>query len=187
MNEEKTTSENKWFYEDNGLRKGPISEEEIISLIKSSTISNGTSIWKQGFSDWLKLENTDMRIHLDSTLPPPLSGEHVNNTVVWVLAFAPIIGYLLEWFVAGAVHGDNEYAIENAMDEAKYWFITLALNIVLALIDERRLKNAGHNTAKFKGWVWIVPVYLYQRAQATKQNLAYFIVWIVCFILILLG
>jgi len=32
-----------------------------------------------------------------------------------------------------------------------------------------------------------VPVYLYQRSQALKQNLAYFIVWIVCFLLIVVG
>ena len=71
------------------------------------------------------------------------------------------------------------------MANSKYWFVTLGLNIALAFFDEKRLKNAGHNTDKFKGWVWLVPVYLYQRAKATKQNLAYFIVWIVCFVLVL--
>ena len=174
-----------WFYEENGQRKGPISEENMVELIKASTISHGTSVWKKGFPDWLKIENTDLRIHLDNSSPPPLSGEHINNTVVWVLAFAPLIGYFLEWVVAGAIHGDNEYAAEAAMENGKYWFVTLALNIALSIFDEKRLKKAGHNTDKFKGWVWLVPVYLYQRAKFTKQNLAYFIVWIVCFVLVL--
>ncbi|MFO1353881.1 MAG: hypothetical protein U1E88_05305 [Acinetobacter sp.] len=35
---------------------------------------------------------------------------------------------------------------------------------------------------KFKGMVWLVPVYLFQRAKALDQSLAYFIVWIVCFL-----
>ncbi len=184
MSEAQTETERMWFYEEGGQRKGPVSENEMIQFIKTSVISHGSSIWKKGYPDWLKIENTDLRIHLDDSIPPPLSGEQINNTLVWVLAFAPLIGYLLEWFVAGAMHGNLGAAI--AMRNSKYWFITLGLNIALAYFDEKRLKKAGHNTDKFKGWVWIVPVYLYQRAKQTKQNLAYFIVWIVCFVLLLL-
>ena len=187
MSEAQSTTENNWFYEENGQRKGPITETEMIKFIKSSTVSHGTSVWKKGFPDWVKVENTDLRIHLDNDAPPPLSGEYINNTLAWVLAFAPSIGYFLEWIVAGAMHGDNEIAAQIAMNNSKYWFVTLALNIALAFFDEKRLKKAGHNTDKFKGWVWLVPVYLYQRAKATKQNLAYFIVWIVCFVLVLLS
>lgn len=185
MSEVQATTENNWFYEENGQRKGPISESEMIQFIKSSVILHDTSVWKRGLPDWLKVENTDLRVHLDNSAPPPLSGEHINNTLIWVLAFAPLIGYFLEWIVASAMHGGNEFRTQIAMANSKYWFITLGLNIGLAFFDEKRINNAGHNTDKFKGWVWIVPVYLYQRAKATKQNLAYFIVWIVCFVLVL--
>jgi hypothetical protein len=186
MNEAQESAGN-WFYEENGQRKGPVPEDKMIEFIKSSIISHGASVWRQGFPDWLKVENTELRIHLDNNSPPPLSGEHINNTVVWVLAFAPLIGYFVEWAIAGAVHGDNEYAAKVAMANSKYWFVTLALNIAISIFDEKRLKKAGHNTDKFRGWVWIVPVYLYQRARATKQNLAYFIVWIACFVLVLVS
>lgn len=186
MNEvQSPATENKWFYEENGQRKGPVSESEMVQFIKALVISHGTSVWKQGFPDWLKLENTDLRIHLDDSAPPPLTGDHINNTIVWVLAFAPLIGYFLEWVVAGVIYGENLFAAQVAMAGSSYWFVTLGLNIALAFFDERRLRNAGHNTNKFKGWVWLVPVYLYQRAKATKQNLAYFIIWIICFILVL--
>ncbi|MPM84347.1 hypothetical protein SDC9_131418 [bioreactor metagenome] len=73
------------------------------------------------------------------------------------------------------------------MNDSKYWSVTLALNIILSFADEKLLRKAGHNTSKFKGWVWLVPVYLYQRAKATRQNLAYFVVWIICFIFTLIG
>jgi hypothetical protein len=187
VSQEQTTTENKWFYEENGCRKGPISEGEMIQFIKSSVISHGTSVWKQGFQDWSKIENTDLHIHLNNSTPPPLSGEKINNTLAWVLALAPLIGYFIEWFIAGAMHGGNTFAAQVAMANSQYWYITLGLNISIAFFDEKRLKDAGHNTDEFKGWVWIVPVYLYQRAQATKQNLAYFIVWLACFILVLLS
>jgi hypothetical protein len=156
-----------WFYEEDGQRKGAIAESELIGLIKSGKISYGASVWKKGFPDWLKIENTDLRGHLEEVAPPPLKGEHINNTVVWVLAFAPIIGFVFEKAVVGIP------------------FITLILNIALSYLDEKRLRKAGHNTDKFKGWIWLVPVYLYQRAKILNQNLAYFIVWIVCFVLVL--
>ncbi len=90
MSEAQSTTQNNWFYEENGQRKGPVSENEMVQFIKSSVISHGTSVWKQGFPDWLKVENTDLRVHLDNSAPPPLSGEHINSTLVWVLAFAPL-------------------------------------------------------------------------------------------------
>lgn len=186
MNTKQPTA-TQWFYEDRGQRKGPVSEEAMTQLIQSSTVSRGTPVWKQGLPEWIPVENTHLRAYLDTTSPPPLSGDHINNTLVWILAFAPLIGYLLEWVVAGAIHNGNEFAMEKAMDNSKYWFLTLGLNIGLSILDEKQLRNAGHNTSKFKGWVWLVPVYLYQRARATKQNLAYFSVWIVCFVVTLIG
>ena len=105
--------------------------------------------------------------------------KHVNNTIVWILAFAPLIGLFLEACFAFTVNADTG---EAAMDNNKYWFITLALNIGLSYLDENRLKRAGWDTSKFKGMTWLVPVYLFKRAKALNQNLAYFIVWLVCFI-----
>lgn len=185
--ESQTTTANAWFYEENGQRKGPLSDVGMIQLIKSNKISYGSSVWKKGFPDWLKIENTELGIHLEEIAPPSLTGEHVNNTFVWILAFAPIIGIFLEGLLAGIIHGGNQFAAAIAISNHDYWFVTLALNIGLAYFDEKRLKEAGHNTDKFNGWVWIVPVYLYQRAKNLNQNLAYFIVWIVCFALTLAG
>lgn len=111
-------------------------------------------------------------------------GAAVDNGVVWVLAFAPLIGYLLEYVVAYLVNS-NEWRAEAAMQGGSYWYITLLLNIGLSFLDEKRLEKAGCDTSKFKGMVWLVPVYLYQRAQALHHNLAYFITWVVCFVLIL--
>lgn len=58
--------------------------------------------------------------------------------------------------------------------------ITLLLNVGLSMQDERNLKKAGHDTEKMGG-AWLVPVYMFKRAQILKQNNAYFIVWVVLF------
>jgi hypothetical protein len=176
-----------WFYERKGERLGGVSEEEIISLIQSGALSWGSAIWKQGFQDWTPIENTDLRIHLDTLSPPPLRGQQVNNTVVWILAFAPIIGFMLEAFVAGMVHADNPYKAESAAFNGQFWYITLILNVALSYFDEKRLSKSGTDTNRFSGMVWLVPVYLYQRAKALKHNLGYFGVWIACFVLVMLA
>jgi len=173
-----------WHYEENGQRKGGVSEAEIAALIQSGKLSYGSVVWKEGMTEWMSIESTKLKSHL-TNIPPPLAGEKINNSIVWVLAFAPVIGYVLEWVVAYAVH-KNDFLAALAVSESKYWFITVGLNIGLGVADERRLKHAGHNTDKFKGWVWLVPVYLYQRASFLKQSKAYFIVWLVCFFLLLI-
>lgn len=175
-----------WFYESSGQRKGPLSENEIVGLIKSGSLSHGSSVWKKGFPDWMKVENTQLREHLDEVAPPPLTGEHVNNTVVWVLAFAPILGLILEFIVAMMVTG-SEHRAERAVLRGEFFYVTPLLNVALAYWDEKRLKASGTDTGKFNGMVWLVPVYLFQRAKALRQGNGYFIVWIACLVLVVLS
>jgi hypothetical protein len=175
-----------WFYEDKGERKRAASMQELVSLIETGALDRRSLVWKEGFAEWQHLGDTELRQHLNTQTPPPLTGQHVNNTLVWVLAFAPLIGYTLEWALAFAIH-ESDYRAERAMAEGGYWFITLGLNILLGVLDEKRLQKAGHNTSHFRGWVWLVPVYMFQRAKHLQQNLAYFVVWLVCFALILIA
>jgi|GEM_PF-5662628 hypothetical protein len=44
MNEAQATTESTWFYEENGQRKGPVSENQMIQFIKEQGISHGTSV-----------------------------------------------------------------------------------------------------------------------------------------------
>ena len=165
-----------WHYEEDGKKIGPISSSKMKQFAKNNhTIYRFTKVWRDGMSEWKKAEETELVQYFDG--PPPLTGDAVNNTIVWILAFAPIIGINIESFLV---------AIFNTRSN-KFWMITIALNIVLSLLDERKLNAAGHNTrALGLGSAWLIPVYLFKRAKALKQNLAYFIVWIVSFALILL-
>ena len=101
----------------------------------------------------------------------------VENTIVWILAFAPLIGELLQCFIAGLMYGDiwGRYYEE-------FWIVTIILNILLCHIDENKLKNQGIDTEEF-GSTWLVPVYLYRRAKHLGHDQAYFWVWIVLFTL----
>ena len=128
-------SDKQWFYESEGQCKGGVPEVEIITLIKEGKLTHGAAVWCKGMPDWMRIENTDLRVHLDDSAPPPLTGEHVNNTLVWVLAFAPVLGFILEGLVAGFVYHGNDHLVELAMAHNKFWYVTIALNIGLSFWD----------------------------------------------------
>lgn len=162
-----------WHIEQKGERKGPFTAAQVTDMIRSNQLTRDSLSWRPGVADWTPLSNTSFSSNFDHE-PPPLTGAAVSNGLVWTLAFAPLIGEFIAGFFAGAFNSSIN----------KFWWVTLALNIGLSLLDERKLKAAGHDTEKMGG-AWIVPVYLYKRSQVLKQNLAYFIVWVVCFVAML--
>ena len=183
MNTKFEEQDSPWFYEHDGERKGGVAKQTINELIDDETLSYDSLVWKKGFSSWTKIQETEFLEHLQNISPPPLAGDQVNNSIAWILACAPILGTILEAIVAGIIMGANNGVYVSADD---FWYITLILNIVLAVLDERKLKRAGIDTGKFSRWVWFVPVYLYRRATHLKQKHYYFFTWIACFVLILL-
>lgn len=173
MPEEIAVGTTEWFYEIGGERKGPVKEQEIKNLIVSGVLNYGSRLWNQALRDWRLLEETHFKNLL--TEPPPITGTAISNKLVWWLAFIPLIGYLLEGMIASVT--------ETSMESL--WFVTLALNIGLSICDEKKLQKAGHDTAKM-GSSWLVPVYLFKRAQTLKQSNSYFVVWISTFLLVVI-
>ncbi|SDS91770.1 DUF4339 domain-containing protein [Pseudomonas oryzae] len=174
-----------WFYEANGERHGTLDEAQMIGLIRAGRLDRDTPVWKTGYTDWRLLEETELRAHLDARSPAPPSGRHVDNSLVWLLAFAPLLGYLLEWLLAFALDS-SAIGVQRAMAESRYWYMTLGLNILLGVLDEQYLRSAGHNTRAFRGWVCLGPVYLYRRAWHLQQSLNYCVVWLLTCGLLLL-
>ncbi|OOH89287.1 hypothetical protein BMT54_06880 [Pasteurellaceae bacterium 15-036681] len=118
----------------------------------------------------------------DDKLTNPIK---VNNLLVWILAFAPIIGEFLRGIIIFVMYGDG-YQAMFAIANDELWFITLILNIALGIADEKYLKRIGIDTSNFKMWSAFVPVYLFQRARILNHSYAYFIAWCVSFVLIML-
>lgn len=164
-----------WHYTFNGNRVGPIDQQAAQRLISSGSIKRDTMVWRQGMKDWQEAETTELSsLFASHSTPPPMRGEDVNNTLIWVLAFAPIIGLFLQGILAGA----TQSAIGN------FWLATLILNAALCLADEAQLKKAGHDTKGMTVWAFLlVPVYLFVRASRLKQKNAYAWVWVVMFVI----
>jgi len=113
------------------------------------------------------------------------TGVKVDDKLIWVLAFMPLLDNLVEAFVAGLIY-KNAFRAALAQQSGTFWWVTLAINIGLCWLDERNLRAAGIDTSKFGKMVWLIPVYLYQRAKALDHTLAYFVVWIVCFVILVI-
>ncbi|WP_230089524.1 hypothetical protein [Herminiimonas contaminans] len=74
-------------------------------------------------SSFLNCQHCSHQIHVSAPACPkcgapsikaPSPTVAVNNTVVWILAFAPLIGLILESLVAGVL-AQNEYEAAHAM------------------------------------------------------------------------
>ncbi|MPV68007.1 DUF4339 domain-containing protein [Burkholderia sp. BE17] len=182
---------NTWHYEKDGQRLGPVSNDEMRRLIQERAITRGTLVWKQGFTDWRALGDTELAQHLETTASPPaLPAAHISNVVIWLLACAPLIGMALEAMIGGARSPTDELAGlagQIAVKTGQYWWVTAALNIGLGVLDERRLKRAGVDTSRFGNMVFIVPVYLWKRAKSLRQTPSYFWTWIALFGITLLA
>ncbi len=181
-------SKDGYYYEENRERKGPLTHDQMVDMINSRKLLGGTLIWKAGFDHWKMIEETEFKPYI--TVPLPLPIKKVSHGYAWCLAFAPVIGMILEFIVAGAIagakHSDNTYLMNQYMYQLqpKLWSLTLGLNFLFYYLDTSVLKKAGHKISMW--YFFIIPVYLYKRSTILEQNLGCFFCWIVCFILILL-
>lgn len=179
-----TASDEAWFYAQGGQRKGPVPADELNKLLAAQTIDGDTPVWRKGFTDWQPLRTTDLGTDIRDT-PPPVAPTHVNNSLVWILAVAPI-GYVLltGWRDAEILedpYGDHSFIQFIAL------VIPLMLNATLCLLDERQLKQAGYADKWLTLFgVLLAPVYLFLRAKRLRQFPSYGIVWVILFVVSLL-
>ncbi|MGO3395225.1 MAG: DUF4339 domain-containing protein [Serratia proteamaculans] len=175
-----------WFYEKHGQRHGPFSEAHLSALLENGTLDALTLVWQADMPAWSPAGSSPLAVHLPRNTPPPLPGHTISNTVVWVLALAPLLGFMLEAFIAGMVYGNEDSAME-AVFNGQFFYITLILNIALSYGDERNLKKAGIDTRGYGKLAWLVPVYLWKRARALSQTPAYVWVWLATFSLVIVA
>lgn len=177
-------TEQQWFYELKKQRHGPVSPDEMKDLIRKGVVSYGNVVWTNSYPDWIPVENSELREFLMSTSPPPLKGDNINNVFVWIIAVAPIWGEFVRAFILAGMYGDNVYQYNLALTSGELWYLFIVFNIVFCALDGYTLNKSGVNVNRFMWWIlFLVPVYLYKRARHLSQSLAYFWVWIACFVL----
>lgn len=186
-----------WYYEKNGSRSDSITEEEMINLINKGGLQSTTLLWRDGMENWQPLLQTPLAVHLPQTTTPPAlphaapplpAGNpaltSLNTTLVYALALAPLVGLLLRVFLLGLSGVPEEY-MDSAIASTDYWYIPVILNVGLSYLDAWKLREHGVETRQLGNITWLVPVWLWKRAQLLKQSPVYFWVWIVSFVITL--
>lgn len=169
MSREPNASSQVWHVEVDGRRIGPLSRAQVHQLIASNKVSAQSLVWTAGQVTWLPLADTEYGTAFRDA-PPPLASERVPQGLIWVLAFAPLIGAFLEGLVSGIAR----------VPTTSLWWITLVLNCGLSVADQRRLNGAGYQT-KGIGAALVVPVYMWHRAAALRHRPWYLAAWVTCF------
>ncbi len=49
----------KWYYVENGERRGPVEQDEIISLHQAGKLTDQDYVWKKGFENWAKISDVE--------------------------------------------------------------------------------------------------------------------------------
>ncbi len=47
----------KWYYVSEGERKGPISQDQLLGLVRGGSLQDQDYIWRKGFSDWTQVKD----------------------------------------------------------------------------------------------------------------------------------
>lgn len=169
------TFNDSWYYSVGGNRLGPALLPELQDLIQRGKITPETPVWQSGMPGWIPVRHSQLGTYFNlGHQPPALIGEDVNNKIVWILAFVPLIAVFVAMFLAPLTHSSVD----------AFWWIALPMNIGLCLWDAQLLKNAGHDTKNMGIMaVLLVPAYLFVRAARLQQRNGYAWVWIVCCLL----
>lgn len=183
-----------WFYVEKGEKKGPVSEVEMIELIKTAIISYGTLVWTKDFSEWQKIDNTDLIKYVQEISPPPINPVkdvgsayfhrlldkkplNFHNYFAWGMVVTMLANMLFGLLRSGF----------NVWITLISVLLVLGLNCFLAYLDMNVIERAGLGKMNFR-WslIWAAifpPVYLYRRASQSKQKPIQFYAAIVCMLL----
>ncbi len=65
-----------WHYNSKGNQVGPISQEEMMNLVKTRVLSPYDMVWKEGMATWGRVADTELGVLVpppDQRIPPPFS------------------------------------------------------------------------------------------------------------------
>jgi GYF domain 2/Interferon-induced transmembrane protein len=68
-----------WYYSQNNQQLGPIAEEQLKSMLRGSSLTGSTLVWKEGMSDWKPVtEVPELAISLTASAPTvgPISSSY---------------------------------------------------------------------------------------------------------------
>lgn len=180
---------NQWYCVLDGMSpSGPYSDEQINEMVSNKLIQNNTPVWHKGLEDWMEFSQVrESKYYNDGV--PSLKKEHINDSWIWTLAFAPLLSssifYVYRYYTYLNLASDatNAELYQTESNLLRFsWTITLAMNTFLTYKDCKMLKKCGYDTRQLGSYL-IIPTYMYKRARMLHQTQVCLIIWIITFIL----
>ncbi|WP_055134821.1 DUF4339 domain-containing protein [Pseudomonas corrugata] len=155
-------SDEQWFYDDSGTRKGPVTTTAMQELVRQNKLRLDTLVWQTGMLDWGPLSETNLASGL--TLPPPIRKESMFQLWAWLVAVFPAL-----WVVM-------VYTAPVAKIPTVGVVAILAWCCVIVL-DVHMLRRAGYSKPAYMwavpvlfGQFYVATVYLYVRHRVTQGS-----------------
>lgn len=83
-----------WYYSQNNQQLGPVSEEQMKTMLRSASLPGSSLVWKEGMTDWKPVsEIPELSIALTVTAPaaytPPASNPYASPQSQPARSYAP--------------------------------------------------------------------------------------------------
>lgn len=173
----------RWFYEDRGSERGPVSTEEMLDLIHAGAAQHRTLVWRRGLARWTPLMESELARHLEG--PPPIATTTPGRAWVWALATSPLVAVALQGVAAGmwAAGTDQAQRLYAGDPTLVYqmWPVGIAYITLLAFADWAYL-GKGKHTRPWILWLPLTPAYLWARAAKLDQRQVPFAAWCIAFL-----
>lgn len=156
-----------WYWSKNGVKQGPVTEEEMRLLVASGEIDKETSVWN-GEGNWVTANKSHFRQYFQKNPPtgePGVVSGLVDNKYVWMVALVPVVGMIAE-----------------LLARRELIWLYLVLNVAILFFDQYKLQKQGFSAPQ-KWWVILVPVYLWKRAELLDHSKNYVYAWVAAFVL----
>lgn len=157
----------KWYYAYKSRYKGPYTAAQMAALMRDTTISANTMVWKDGdkYARAAK-ESSFADIFLDPIEPPP--AKLVKNNYFVAFSSLPAI------FCAVV----SAFLTRAAINYVILAVLYIALSTLFLRKDIKELNSKG---IKLDSFVWLgiifAPVYMLPRLEKTNKRYAYLLLW----------
>lgn len=144
-----------WYYLENGEQRGPISEEEILSLVAQGTVKSEDYVWNSEMSDWQPAGSVPALRSGPPVPPMPGSdvqgrqpytsatrraeGESITNYLPWAIAATILcclpagVASIIYSVKAGSAQQNGDMLVaQEAAGKAKTWLI---VSVVVGLVS----------------------------------------------------
>lgn len=198
-----------WYYEENGIQRGPIRETDLATMFANRFLPLEARVWSAALgSQWTPAIQTKFKDSVSATPPPlpPLSGAQqgqvlaspssqssarpnakrdVSTYYAAMVAYSPV-GILVGDVVAKAA-GFNPNADGTNLAIQLCWSIAI---ILACACDVKVLKRNGLNpdNRTIVAFVFLTPLgYFWRRAAILGGGWRYLWIWLACVVVLAIG